>query len=100
MKKDLTIRQVYNVEVYVDNLCVGDAQEATLVIDESISIKGMSVKYYNIYTDKLLMIEPKCIVTYHYKKKKYAIAGVLMQVNIILNPYDYKFKEADLEITL
>jgi hypothetical protein len=100
MKNQLTIIQVYDIEVYINGLCVGNAESATMCVGERIIIEKVFVKHYKIYKENILMIGESCIITYKHKRKKYAVSGVLHESSTSLNKYNPYLWEASLSISL
>ena len=93
-----TIVNVYDLEVYIDGLCVGGAESGILCVGQSMTIDDVDLKYSKIYRDKIQMLGAAIVITYKYKRKKYVTNGVLHQSEICINYYNHKFFTAKLEI--
>lgn len=94
----MVIIAIYDVEVYIDGLCVGGAKDGTLCVGDSLSVKELNVKTYPIYQEKIWMIDTGAVITYKRKRKKYAVNGVLRQT--CLNVDQYGQITAELEFSL
>jgi hypothetical protein len=90
---------VNSVEVYVRGLCVGEHGSAVIGENE-VSISKLYVKHYPVYKITIMDIESECIITYKYKRKKYAVSGTLKSVLLTVEHGGMDFLIANLEVSI
>jgi hypothetical protein len=85
----MTVVTIRDVEVYIDGLCVGNADEATMREGNDISISGLNVKHeaVAVFMKILCDDEVRAIIRYKDKGKKHKISATARQINLLANEY-------------
>lgn len=96
----MKIIQVYNIDVYIDGLCIGGAVDGTIAEGSSVSIKELELKFYPIYFSYANRIGANAIITYKYKRKGYALKCILKQIEVCTQDYQGNFLKLNLEFSI